>query len=107
MTEQEIDFMNRATALVEKNLTNPAYSVGQLSRDLCMERTGLYKKLTQMLDKSPTIFIRNIRLERAALLIKHGNMSIGEIADAVGFCSSSYMSKCFQEKFGCKPSEYK
>lgn len=107
MTEQEIDFMNRATALVEQNLTNPAYSVGQLSRDLCMERTGLYKKLTQMLDKSPTIFIRNIRLERAALLIRHGSMSIGEIADAVGFCSSSYMSKCFQEKFGCKPSEYK
>lgn len=107
MSEQELDFMNRATALVEQNLTNPAYSVEQLSRDLCMERTGLYKKLTQMLDKSPTVFIRNIRLERAALLIKRGNMSIGEIADAVGFCSSSYMSKCFQEKFGCKPSEYK
>jgi AraC-like DNA-binding protein/sugar lactone lactonase YvrE len=107
MSEQEIDFMNRATVLVEKNLTNPAYSVEQLSRDLCMERTGLYKKLTQMLDKSPTVFIRNIRLERAALLLKRGNMSIGEIADAVGFCSSSYMSKCFQEKFGCKPSEYK
>lgn len=49
-----------------------------------------------MLDKSPTIFIRNIRLERAALLIKHGNMSIGEIADAVGFCSSSYMSSVFK-----------
>ena len=33
-----------------------------------------------------------------SLLLKRGNMSIGEIADAVDF-RQDYMSKCFQEKF--------
>ncbi len=99
-------FISKAMALVEANLTTPGYSVEQLSKDLCMERTGLYKKLTALLDKSPSLFIRSIRLQRAAELIRQGEMSITEIADCVGFSSTGYMSKCFQEEYGCKPSEY-
>ena len=93
-------------ALVEAHLETPGYSVEQLSKDLCMERSGLYKKLTNILDKSPSLFIRSIRLKRAADLILEGRMSMAEIAEQVGFSSASYMGKCFQEEFGCKPSEY-
>ena len=78
----------------------------QLSKDLCMERSGLYKKLTTLLDTSPSQFIRNVRLKRAADLILEGKMSITEIAETVGFSSTGYMSKCFIEEFGCRPSEY-
>lgn len=91
---------------MEKNLHVPGYSVEQLSRDLCMERTGLYRKLVAMLDQSPSLFIRNIRLQRAAQLILEGSLSITEIAERTGFSSSSYLSKCFQEMYGCRPSEY-
>ena len=90
-------FLTRAIELVEKNLHVPGYSVEQLSRDLCMERTGLYRKLVGMLDQSPSLFIRNIRLQRAAQLILEGNLSITEIAECTGFSSSSYLSKCFQD----------
>lgn len=99
-------FLTRAIELVEKNLHVPGYSVEQLSRDLCMERTGLYRKLVGMLDQSPSLFIRNIRLQRAAQLILEGSLSITEIAECTGFSSSSYLSKCFQEMYGCRPSEY-
>lgn len=102
----ESAFLTRAIELVEKNLHVPGYSVEQLSRDLCMERTGLYRKLVGMLDQSPSLFIRNIRLQRAAQLILEGNLSITEIAECTGFSSSSYLSKCFQEMYGCRPSEY-
>ena len=71
-----------------------------------MERTGLYRKLVTMLDQSPSLFIRNIRLQRAAQLITEGKLSITEIAEHTGFSSSSYLSKCFQEMYGCRPSEY-
>lgn len=106
MSEAEMDFLNRATALVERNLSNSSYSVEQLSRDICMERSGLYKKLTAVLDKSPVAFIRMIRLRKAVELLRLGNMTIAEIAEATGFSSPSYFSKCFQKEYGCKPSEY-
>ena len=99
-------FLTKAIELVEKNLHVPGYSVEQLSRDLCMERTGLYRKLVAMLDQSPSLFIRNIRLQRAAQLLAEGKLSVTEIAERTGFSSSSYLSKCFQEMYGCRPSEY-
>ena len=97
---EESAFLAQAIKLVEQNLHVNGYSVEQLSRDLCMERTGLYRKLVTGL------FIRNIRLQRAAQLITEGKLSITEIAEHTGFSSSSYLSKCFQEMYGCRPSEY-
>lgn len=71
-----------------------------------MDRTGLYRKLITLLDKSLSLFIRSIRLQRAAQLIREGELTISEIADRVGFSSTSYFSKCFQEMYGYKPSIY-
>ena len=112
MKEEEMEtpensaFLLQAATLVKQNINTPGYTVERLAADLCMERTGLYKKLTGMLDKTPTLFIRSIRMEHAAELMKEGNLSISEIASRVGYSSSSYFSKHFQEAFGCKPSEY-
>jgi AraC-like DNA-binding protein len=105
-TPQEKEFMSRATALVEQHIADPNYHVEQLAADLCMERTGLYKKLTALIQQSPVAFIRSIRLRRAAALLREGNMSVAEIAEYAGFSSPGYFSKCFQKEFGCKPSEY-
>lgn len=99
-------FVSQAAALVEKNLLTPDYGVEQLAADLCMERTGLYKKLTAALNQTPTLFIRSIRMERAARLLREGNMTIAEIAKQCGFQSPGYFSRIFQQVFGMKPSEY-
>lgn len=107
MSRQDMDFMQRATSLVEKNIGNGQYNVETLSRDLCMERTGLYRKLTALLDQSPVAFIRTIRLKRAAEMLREGSRSVTEISELTGFSSPSYFSKCFYREYGCKPSEYR
>lgn len=106
MSTDELEFLNRATQMVERHITDAAYTVEQLSRDLCMDRTGLYRRLTAILDKSPQMFIRSIRLRRAAELLSAGGMTVGEVSDATGFSSPSYFTKCFQKEFGCRPTEY-
>lgn len=103
---QEREFIAHATLLVEQHLATPQYGVKQLAADLCMERTGLYKKLTALLQQSPVTFIRSIRLQRAADMLSKGDYSIKEVAENTGFSSISYFGKCFQKEFGCKPSEY-
>lgn len=99
-------FIAQAVALVEQNLDTPGYSVERLATDLCMERTGLYKKLNAAINQSPTLFIRTIRMERAAKMLLETNDSIGEIAERTGFSSASYFSKVFQQTYGCKPSDF-
>ena len=105
-TQQEKEFMARATQLVEQHITDPSYNVERLAADLCMERTGLYKRLTALMQQPPVAFIRSIRLHRAADMLLKGDKTVTEIAEHTGFCSTSYFSKCFQKEFGCKPSEY-
>lgn len=104
------DFKNKLIALIGQHLSESDYGVGQLARDLCMERTGLYKKLKTLTDESPVSFIRNVRLEKAAELLKSSSadgMTVNEIAERTGFASPSYFTKCFKAKYGVKPSEYR
>lgn len=98
-------FLHKVLEYVELNLDNPEYSVELLSRDMGMDRTGLYRKLISIVGKTPTNFIRSIRLKRATQLLKEG-YTVAEVADRVGFSTSSYLSKCFQEEFGMRPSQY-
>lgn len=106
LTETDKAFIAKAVEAVERNLDTPGYSVAQLSRDMCMDRTGLYRKLTTLLEQSPSTFIRDIRLRNAARLLREGKHTITEIAEMSGFSSTSHMSRCFQERYGCRPSEY-
>ena len=100
------DFVRKAVELVEKNIGTKGYNVEQLSRDMCMERTGLYKRMTELMDKTPSLFIRSIRLQKAASLLMKGGLTVTEVAEQTGFSSSSHMSRCFQAEWGCTPMEY-
>ena len=55
---------------------------------------------------SPNDYLKTIRLNRAAELIKSGER-ISEVAERVGFTSSSYFAKCFKTQFGVLPRDYK
>ena len=79
----------------------------RLAQDLCMDRTGLYKKMTAMLGKTPTVFMRGIRVDHAVQLIREGKLTMTEVAEQSGFSSASYMAKCFQEDLGKNPSDFK
>ena len=85
--------------MVEKNLSNPEYSIEDLSRDMCMSRATLYRKITSITGSSPSDFVKNVRLRKAAELLKEGGLSIAEIADKVGFNTPSYFTKSFKKLF--------
>lgn len=100
------ELVERARAAVEKNMDNAAYSVDAMSADMLMSRMNLYRRLREATGQAPTDFIRNIRLERAAHLLRHSSHSVNEVADLVGFAYASYFAKCFKERFGVSPKDY-
>lgn len=104
---REPELILQVRALVEQHLEDSEYGVEQLAQDLCMERTGLYKKLTALTHTTPVAFIRSIRLHHAAVLLQEGKQSVNEIAELTGFSSPSYFTKCFKKEFGVLPSEYR
>ena len=100
-------FLDKARQLIMQNLSNVAYNVDALSSDLCMSRMSLYRRIKDILHKSPTDLIRETRLEQAEMLLKTTDYSVNEISDLCGFSYPSYFTKCFKERYGKAPKEYR
>jgi len=99
-------FMNKIVDIVTTHLDDEGFTINTLREEIGMSKTQLHGKLKSLLGQSPSVFIRTIRLNRAAELIKINKGTISEIAFEVGFNNLSYFSKCFQEQFGVLPSEF-
>ncbi len=107
VTPVDEQFLTNALAIVEKNMDNPDFSVEEFSRDMCMSRVALYKKILSLTGRPPLEFIRSIRLKRAAQLLEKSGKSVSEIAYEVGFNNPKVFTKYFKEEFKILPSQYK
>ena len=81
------------------------FSVEQLSDQLSMDRTQLFRKMKALTGQSPSAFIRTIRLKRAHQLLNAQAATVSEIAYATGFSSASYFIKCYKEQYGVSPGK--
>lgn len=101
------EFLQRAVLLVEKNIRDVNYNVARFSNDMCMSRMNLYRKLHMLTGLSPSEFMRDIRLKKAAqMILSRPTVPINEIAAKVGFSTPGYFTKCFKEMFGVLPTQY-
>lgn len=106
ITSMDEKLINHAVKYVEDNIARSDLSVEELSKELGMSRVHLYKKLLAITGKTPIEFIRIIRLQRAAQLLRGSQQNISEIAYQVGFNNPKYFSRYFKEEFGILPSAF-
>lgn len=106
LNEREEKFISNLLNFTEKNISDEDFTIDKLSNDICISRPQLYRKITSLTGRSPNDFIRDLRLDKALILLKEKSRNIAEIAFKVGFNSPSYFSKCFTKKFGCTPSDF-
>lgn len=95
-----------AVKVVEENMADPNFSVEEMSEKLGMHRTNLYKKLQSLTGKTPSQFIRLMRLKRGKQLLSRGNVLVSQVAYEVGFNDPKKFARYFKEEFGMLPSEY-
>ncbi|MBP1676455.1 MAG: hypothetical protein H6Q20_1014 [Bacteroidetes bacterium] len=107
ITSMDEKFVKKAVALVELNIDNADFLVEDLCREMAMSRVYFYKKILSLTNKTPSEFIRFIRLKRAADLLERSQLYVNEVAFQVGFNDPKYFRKYFKEEFGYSPNEYK
>jgi two-component system, response regulator YesN len=64
----------------------------------------IFKKTT---GESFTYFLTQVRMEKAAKLLKKPEIKIYEISNMVGYSDSKYFTKLFQKHFNITPTEYR
>lgn len=96
----------RLRPIVEARLLEDDFGPDALAAAAGLSYHQLYYALRKELDITPSRFIRGVRVERAAELLRQGAGSVTEIAYSVGFEALSHFSRSFRERFDASPSEY-
>jgi len=110
-TEMHVDspdelFIKKVLLLIDNNISNPNFSVEELSSEVFVSRYTLYKKILSMTGKTPNELVRSMRLKRAAQLLETGHLTISQICHKVGFKSQKYFVKSFKAEYNTIPSKY-
>lgn len=100
-------FIIKVTRIIEENIDNPELSVSLLSEKLGISSKQLYRRVKQCTDLTAVEYIRKLRLQKAALLLKNPEFTINEVMYMVGFSNPSYFSRSFASEYGMPPSEWR
>ena len=104
---EEKKFLNDLTALIEQNLSDPAFGVEKLSREMGVSRVQLYRKVQALLDMNVIDYLTEIRLKRAKYLLRETTKPMAEVAIETGFNSAAYFTTFFKQHTQKTPSEYR
>ena len=100
-------FMKEVMDFLEEQMDNPDLVIDDFANKLLLSRSIFYRKLKSIVGMPPVDFIREIRVKRAAQLIRSGAYNFSQIAYMTGFSDPKYFSRCFKKHMGITPSEYK
>ena len=101
------DFIVKLTGVIEADLSNEALSLAYLCDRMNVSKAQMYRKLNELVGMSPVEFIRVIRLEHAARLLKTTQLTVQEIMYEVGFNNKSYFYREFGKAYGQSPRSYR
>ena len=104
--EHNVNFLNKATQIVEDHIVDLSFSITDLSREMGMSKSLLYTKFNAVTGYSPNDFVKIIRMRKAVTLFKKGIYNINEVATLTGFDEPSYFAKCFKKIYGKSPKQF-
>lgn len=99
-------FLIKLMSIIDSHLDDTEFEVGTIVDEIGMSKTVLYKKVQAITNLSVADLIKSIRLKKAAMLLESNQLSIAEIAFAVGFNDRKYFSKEFKKLYHVSPSDY-
>ena len=104
-TSLDDEFIQKVTELVKEGL-GKNFNVDTLCASVNMSRTNFYNKIKALTGIAPAEFIRNIRMQEAALMLKSQRYTVAEVSDKMGFADPKYFTDTFKKFYGVPPSIY-
>ena len=98
--------MERVMRSVNAHLSDPDFNIDALASDVGISRAQLHRRMKEITGISSGKFLRNLRMEQAARLLREGAVNVSQVADRVGYDDRAHFSTAFKAHFGQSPTEY-
>ena len=99
-------FLEILNELINQHIQDPELDVEQLAKYLNMSRPTLYRKIKAISDLTPAELVNITRLKKAAILLAEGEYNINEVAQMLGYTSTTHFGRNFIKQFGVTASAY-
>lgn len=97
--------VGKVVEILRENLSEPP-GVEELGRRVGCSHFYLSRSFTKEMGQTISQYLRQLRMERAAELLRSGKYNVTEAALEVGYNSLSHFSHAFRETHGCCPGLY-
>ena len=104
MTNEE--FLSRCSEVVEANLTNADFKVGDLAYSLAMSHSSLYKRLRDVTGMSVQEYVNDYKIGKAIERLTAGDRPVKVVAERCGISDPKHFRTLFRRKTGLSPTEY-
>lgn len=91
---------------IERHYSEPI-SLEKLAESAHVSKSECLRCFKASLQTAPYQYLMEYRLSKAAELLRETDAPVSEIAASVGFGQVSHFGKCFRDKTGMSPSEYR
>lgn len=105
--KEDKSLITNITAIIYANLDNDKLSLDLIANETAISKMQLYRKIKDILEQTPTEYIRSIRLKEAEKLLKTTNKTVQEIMYLCGFNNKAYFYREFSKRFHLTPKEYR
>ena len=106
ITSIDEKLMQKSIDFIIDHLTDENLTVERVAKEVGLSRASFYRKIKAITNLGAAKFIRTIRIEHAAQLLRTNRFRVSEVGSLVGFSDMDYFRNCFKLRFGVTPSEY-
>lgn len=106
LIRKDVEFLDEINRIIEDNLDNSDFNIDAIATTLNISRSAFFKKLKSITGLAPVDLVKETRLRKAVELMKSSDLSVSEIAFAVGFKDPGYFGKCFKKKYMMSPRDW-
>ena len=86
---------------------NEPLNIEKLAKRFDLSVRSFNRRFKEASQQTPKQYIQELRIDAAKELLRKTNLSIGDIADHVGYQDVSYFSEIFKRKLGSNPKSYR
>lgn len=105
-TETQVDIAKRIEKIITSDLRqhHPAW---ELAAQFSVSETSLKNYFRGVFGQNISVYLREMRMKKAASLLATTRLSVAEIAEQVGYLNQSKFASVFKKQFGMSPLEYR
>ncbi len=99
--------IDKIIKIIHENIDNENLNIEFIANETALSKIQLYRKMKEVIDQTPTEYIRSVRLKHAEKLLKTTNKTVQEIMYCCGFNNKTYFYREFAKKYQQTPKEYR